>query len=150
MLCGGEDPLLRKTGNEGLRLWQGWGPFCQLTQWLAPWRDISVCITGKHSPAEIWRQRVERRMDEREDQNGDKCGLWVSKKVKDPIDWNNVAHQYETYVSMWAVSSTISWSNVTHLSLPNLITMVNYCAGLNLQFRPSFRISHSKDKDLKH
>lgn len=29
MMCGGEDPLFRKTGNEGLRLRQGRGPLSQ-------------------------------------------------------------------------------------------------------------------------
>lgn len=52
MMCGGEDPLFRKTGNEGLRLWQGRGPFRQLTQSLTQGRDISVYITGKYSPAD--------------------------------------------------------------------------------------------------
>lgn len=75
------------------------------------------------------------------------CGLWVSKKVKDPIDWNNVAQKYETYVSSFQYYFPVkSYSLIPAKPDHN----GNYCAGLNLQFRPSFRISHSKDKDPKH
>lgn len=136
--------------RQAMKVWDCDRDEVRFASWHSHWHPegIFLCVLQESAPWQIDEAegRKENGWERRSEWRWIVACESLGKKRTPSIE--RILHsKYETYVSSFQYYFPVkSYSLIPAKSGHN----GNYCAGLNLQLRPSFQVSHSKDKDLKH